>query len=287
MSLFLVATLFYTFYSKQILREVIKRFFAFAGVAIFLTPLFQIIKDPILVGWAGYIFCYLFGNVFFVFLLSKASILTVTLLAVERWFSLIRPFRYKVFFAKKKVLIYVICIFVLSAVLQIYKFFQVKFKDNRCVFVLTPGRRVFVLSYIIGTFVLPSLITWASFIHIWYRINSSPSLIGRTRQVQVQERLLLRMCAITATVLTVCWLPTELLFVLASFQVGSGGNGVGISLVLAMSNSMVNPWIYFLSNKEYRTAFLSIHWTCKETLRVSPERGIPETDTNIEQENSV
>ena len=184
-------------------------------------------------------------------------------------------------------LIYVICIFVLSAVLQIYKFFQVKFKDNRCVFVLTPGRRVSVLSYIIGTFVLPSLITWASFIHIWYRINSSPSLIGRTRQVQVQERLLLRMCAITATVLTVCWLPTELLFVLASFQVGSGGNGMGISLVLAMSNSMVNPWIYFLSNKEYRTAFLSIHWTRKETLRVSPERGIPETDTNIEQENSV
>ena len=284
---FKLVSSFYTFYSKQILREVIKRFFAFAGVAIFLTPLFQIIKDPILVGWAGYIFCYLFGNLFFVFLLSKASILTVTLLAVERWFSLIRPFRYKVFFAKKKVLIYVICILVLSAVLQIYKLFQVSFEDNRCVFVLTSGQRVFVLSYVIGTFVLPSLITWASFIHIWYRINSSPSLIGRTRQVQVQERLLLRMCAITASVLTVCWLPTELLFVLTSFQVVRGGHGTGISLILSMSNSIVNPWIYFLSNKEYRRAFLSIHWTCKKTLRVSPEREIPETDTHIEQENSV
>ena len=184
-------------------------------------------------------------------------------------------------------LIYVICVFVLSALLQIYKFFQVKFEDSRCVFVLTPGRKISVLSYIIGTFVLPSLITWASFIHIWYRINSSQSLIGRTRHVQVQERLLLRMCAITATVLTVCWLPTELFFVLSSFHVGRGGLGIGISLILSMSNSMANPWIYFLSNKEYKRALLSIHWSCKKTVQVSSEREIPEPDTYIEQENSV
>jgi len=230
----------------------------------------------------------MFANGFFVFFLSKASILTVTLLALERWFSVIRPFRYKVFFAKKMLLIYVVCIFVLSSVLQIYRFFQVKFKDNRCVSVLKPGQQVFALCYVIGTFFLPSLITWASFIHIWYRIKSSPSLIGRTERAQVRERLLLRMCAITATVLTVCWLTTHVFYVFRSFNVSLGRYGKKIPLMLAMSNSMVNPWIYFLSNKEYRRAFLSIYNICKtESSQVSPERAIPETDTRIEQENSV
>jgi len=251
------------------------------------TPLFQITKDPFLGSWTGYIFCYLFANSFFVFFLSKASILTVTLLALERWFSVIRPFRYKVFFSKKMLLIYVVFISVLSSVPQIYRFFRVKFKDNGCVRVLKPGREVFVLCYVIGTFLLPSLITWASFIHIWYRIKSSPSLIGRTEQAQVKERLLLRMCAITATVLTVCWLPIQLFYVLSSFHVIRGRNGANIYLILSMSNSIVNPWIYFLSNKEYRKAFLSIHWICKKSSQVSPERSIPETETQIEQENSV
>ena len=185
-------------------------------------------------------------------------------------------------------LIYVVCIFVLSAVLQIYRFFQVKFEDNRCVFVLKPEQQVFVLCDIIGTFLLPSMIIWASFIHIWYRIKSSPSLIGRTEQAQVQERLLLRMCAITAAVLTVCWLPSHLFYVFISFYVSRGRFGTSISLILSMSNSIVNPWIYFLSNKEYRRAFLSIHWICKKSTQVSPERErITETDSHIEQEISV
>ena len=245
------------------------RFFAFAGVAIFVTPMFQITKVPFLLSWTGYIFCYLFANIFFVFFLSKASILTVTLLALERWFSVLRPFRYKVFFSKKKLLIYLMVIFVLSFVLQIYRFFPVKFKNNRCMLVSKPSQQVFVLCYVIGTFFLPSLITWASFIHIWYRIKSSPSLIGRTEQAQAQERLLLRMCAITAIVLSVCWLPTQLFYVFMSFHVFLGRYGLFICLILSMSNSIVNPWIYFLSNKEYRRAFLSIRWICQKSARVS------------------
>ena len=163
-------------------------------------------------------------------------------------------------------LIYVACIFLLSAVLQIYKFFQIKFEDNMCVFVSKPWQQVLLLCNVVGTFFLPSMITWASFIHTWYRIKSSPSLISRTQQAQAQEKRLLRMCAITATALTICWLTSNLFYVFHFFNVSSGRYGTSISLMLAMSNSIVNPWIYFFSNKEYRIAFFSIHWMCKKTV---------------------
>lgn len=149
---------------------------------------------------------------------------------------------------------YIVGIIVSSALLQIYRFFEIEFKNNVCVYVPSHygkmGQQAFVLSYVIVTFLIPTLITWASFIRIWYRIKAAPSLCGGTQQAQTQQRLLLRMCAITAAVLTGCWLPSQILYVLIQF--GLDQNGTTISLILSMSNSMVNPWVYFLSNKEYR-----------------------------------
>ncbi|XP_078368803.1 rhodopsin-like [Oculina patagonica] len=261
------------------------------GVVIFATPMFQITKYPFLVGPAGYIFCNLFANNFFVFLLSKASILTVTLLALERWCSVITPFRYKILFARKKLSMYIVGIIVSSALLQIFRFFGIEFKNNTCVFVPSHfgkvGQQAFVLSYVVVTFLLPVLIIWASFIHIWYRIKAAPSLCGRTQQAQTQQKLLLRMCATTAAVLIGCWLPSQIVYILIQFGLESSETTLTIPLILAMSNSMVNPWIHFLSNKEYRKEFFSLHLICKKSVQVSPEIAIPEIDTQLEQENSV
>lgn len=269
-------------------------FFSFllAGIIIFITPLFDITRDPFLEGLAGYFFCYLIASRFFAFLLSKASILTVTLLALERWFSVIKPFTYKVFFTRKKLLKYIACVFALSFLVQIYKFFQIEFKNNTCQSVPSRygkvGQQAFLISYVIVTFVIPTFITWSSFIHIWHRIKTSPSLCGLTEQAQAQQKLLLRMCAITAAVLSVCWLPNQIVYISSSFglvQVESKANK--FSLILSMSNSIVNPWIYFLSNKEYRKEFFSLHLICKKTALVSPGKAVRETVTQLEQECGV
>ena len=55
---------------------------------------------------------------------------------------------------------------------------------------------------------------------------------------------------------TVCWIPTEIYYLVTTF---------GLTLIvprifnlvdtLAMSNSIVNPWIYYFTNKEYKKAF--------------------------------
>ena len=111
--------------SSQI--QVASCYFFFIGVIIFVTPMFGIIEEPFLYGVFGYLFCYLLDNTFIAFMLGKASILIVMLLAIERWFSVTKPFIYKLYFTRKKLLKYISFILVLSAVLVIHKIFEARF----------------------------------------------------------------------------------------------------------------------------------------------------------------
>lgn len=190
-----------------------------------------------------------------------------------------------VFYSRKTLLKYIACIFVLSFLTQTFKFFEIEFKNHTCVQIPShygkAGQHAFVVSYVIVTFVIPTVITWTSFIHIWYRIKTSPSLWSLTEQTQAQQRLLLRMCVITAAVLTGCWLPSRVSYVLIKFDVNVSFEAHKILLMLSMSNSVVNPWIYFLSNKEYRSEFFSLFSFCKRNAKLSPEIGMPGNNTQM------
>ena len=252
--------------------------------------MFGIIEEPFLHGVFGYLFCYLLDNTFIAFMLGKASILIVMLLAIERWFSVTKSFIYKLYFTRKKLLKYISFVLVLSAVFVIHKIFEARLKDNKCVHIWgmfgEEGQQAFVLSYVTGTFFILSLITWASFIHIFYRAKTSPSLVSMSEQARAQQRLLLRMCAITAAVLTGCWLPSQTIYILNHFGFQLYQE-VYVTIIFSMFNSTVNPWIYFLSNKEYRNEFLSLFSLCKKNTQVSPETAMPENDTQGGQMNSA
>ena len=239
-------------------------------------------------GAGGYLFCFLLNNTFVAFFLGKASILIALLLALERWFSVIRPFAYKIYFTRKKLLKYIVYIFLFSAVILIHKFFEAGFKNNKCVHVPSisgkKGQQAFVLSYVIGSFLIPSLLTWASFLHIWYRAKTSQSLLGISEQARAHQKLLLRMCVVTAAVMTVCWLPSQTIYVLNKFGFKLYRE-VKISLIFAMLYSCLNPWIYFVSNRPNRNEFLSFLSICRKNTQVTPETLIPENGIQIGQVN--
>ena len=268
-------------------------FLHLVGVIIFITPSLHVIEEPSLHGAGGYLFCYLLGNSFMAFFFGKASILIAMLLAIERWFSVIRPFSYKFYFTKKKTVGYILFIFVFSAVIQIHKILKAGFKNKKCVNVLAPGiakerdQQAFVLSYVIGTFLIPSLITWASFLHIWYRTKASQSLLGISEQARAHQKRLLRMCIVTAVVMTACWLPSQITHTLNHF--GFLTNARTVNITFAMLNSCLNPWIYFISNKEYRNEFFSLFSICitKRNTQVTPEIAMQENNTQMEEGNSV
>lgn len=190
---------------------------------------------------------------FVIFMMGKASVLLVMYLAIERWLSSVKPLQYRIRFTSKRLAVYIITIWISACVFQLYRPFRKITGEDGCRLARTPfgprSLKALIISYVSVTFVVPSVITWASFLHIWLSVRKSPS-VNTASGFQVRCRLL-RMCVLTALLLTLCWFPDQLNYVLSLFEVTSLNSPISdYFLVLALSNSCVNPWIMILSREQ-------------------------------------
>lgn len=233
------------------------------GAVVAITPGFivPVNKFPYPRGTAGLLFCHLIDTRFVIFMMGKASVLLVMCLAIERWFSSVKPLQYRIRFTGKRIAVYIITIWILTCLFQLYRLFRKIPGEDGCRLAKnTFGQRSFkaiMIPYVFVTFVLPSVITWASFIHIWVKVRKSPAMNTASGN-QARSRLL-GMCVLTALLLTLCWFPDQLNFILSLFDITSLASPISdYFLVLALFNSSVNPWIYCLMNKAFRREFRSL-----------------------------
>ena len=238
---------------------------SFSGILIVLTPGYVIstASFPVPGGVSGTIFCWLLGSRYLLFTMGKVSILTVMCLAVERWYCVLRPVQYKLHFTTRRLLCYIAAITVSICLMQINKFFEYKELGGKCVKQPGPygkyGTRAIVIPYTLITFIIPTFVSWASFAHIWFRLKNPVVATNMSEQARSQQRLLLRMCALTSIMLTLCWLPSTIIYVLTPFGVTKIGSPLHkTGHILAMFNSCVNPCIYWLTNKEYRKGLVGL-----------------------------
>lgn len=230
------------------------------GILIPLTPgyVVSISSFPVPSGLRGEIFCRFLGSRYVLFTMGRVSILKVTCLAVERWFSIFRPMTYRFYFTTKRMFLYILAIWVFTCILKSNKFFEWKLLGNKCSPIKAPYGEtitqtiVIFINSVIG-FCLPCIITWASFAHIALLFKTS--LVARCygERQKKQQKALLRMCAVACLTLTLCWLPAQAIYVLSPFGITNIDSPIHIiGGILAMSNSCVNPLIYWMTNKEYR-----------------------------------
>lgn len=184
-------------------------------------------------------------------------------LAIERWFSVVKPLKYKYAFKRGRLLLYIAVIWAFSCFTQINELFIMKPSHGICVKSHLPyskeTEKVLTLLHILATFFVPSIVTWVTFGHVWFHVRRAISHRRRLSNYERAKQKLIRMCALTALLLTVCWFPAEMFFILKEFRVVSLPFGFyQFTDMLAMSNSCFNPWVYYLYNKEYRRAFLSL-----------------------------
>ncbi|KAL9950275.1 hypothetical protein ACROYT_G042752 [Oculina patagonica] len=235
-----------------------------SGIGILVTPVYVIGSDSVTVppGGFGQFFCRMIFSQYLVFTLGIVSVYTVTCMAMDRWLAVARPTKYKTILTKPRVNICVLCIWVLSVLLNTPHLFEMKATtgpDNKaeCEWVvLTQGttRRVVAILEFCGKFFLPLLTTTVTMVSLNNHVKSSPALF-QTNRGKAGLRLL-RMCMLTAIVLGVCWFPNQLYYMLFKYDITQLDTPMHhFTGVLCMFNSCVNPLIYCISNKTYRRHF--------------------------------
>ena len=246
------------------------------GAFVVLTPGY--ISDeplfPIADGFGGQLFCALLGNRYLLFTVAKVSILLVTCLAVERWYCVMRPMKYKKHFGRRRLLTFILVSWIASCALPSHKFLEQKSSGNKCVPVDVPygkeGAQAFLAVYSFSTFVIPCFVTWLTFAHIRFRAPVDLSnKSSRSDRRERQQKLVLRMCALTAIVFTLCWLPAQLSYTLTPFGITRVSSPLHKAFnVVSLVNSCINPVIYWYYHREYREEFIRLFCFCKHSKKV-------------------
>ena len=190
----------------------------------------ELMKKMLVEGWLEFYF-------------GTISIFLVMFLAIERWCAVKRPVQYRCNFHHNRVYAYIISVVVFRTLHHIIGVFLYITKNHSGI------KNLYIVSLVVA-FIIPLLITWITFIHLWLHSRNYPH--QKTYNSRAKQKLV-HMCAITALFLTLCWLPTEIYF----FKVSMGFIKIDHLFLklydsIGISNSIVNPLIYYFTNLEYR-----------------------------------
>lgn len=244
------------------------------GISLMLTPSWIIgIKNfPIPSGIAGDLFCRIVVSYYLVFTLGIVSVYTITCLALERWFAVAKPAQYRAGFKSYRIYLLVTTIWLVSFLFNAPHLFEMELApDNNCVWVvLTEGNTRIAVALIefLGKFFIPLMITCLSFLSLWFKVRDSPALF-KTNKGKRGVRLL-RMCALIAIVLAICWFPNQIYYLLFKFDLTKMDTPVHqFTVVFCMGNSTFNPFIYCATNSTYRKHILALF--CREKKEYSTD----------------
>ena len=193
-------------------------------------------------------------------------------MAIERWYALAHPHKYKYVFTAKKALIYAVVMCAVTFVVFIPTFYptyaEVKESKVQCVtkpiFGTIVAQRAYIVLYCTLSAFIPFVVITITYLHLKFFVihQKKQSQRASMRRRQHLEIILSRMSAVTALVLAVCIFPSQVTLILFNFDVISW-DVVNLWSTMSTINSVVNPWIYCLTNRIYRMEFLRLLFPCK------------------------
>ena len=220
---------------------------------------------------------------FFMHFLTLASVSTMGLIAINRYFCVLKPNHYKRIFTLRRSAICLASLWIVIAIVVIFPLIagwgSMKFSPLMASCSLhfnsltsETGFTVFVmLSFVLSSFVIVAL----SYYFVSKSLRQHRNDLFNNRNLSVHEINLTKTFFVLVASFIVLWLPTFVVVVL--FRVVLRKT-LPRQLALAipyglLTNSAVNPWIYGAMNPSFRKKFMSILRRSEAPNRVRPEEG--------------
>ena len=239
-------------------------------------------------GSVGVVFCKLV--VFLQGISVACSVLTLTAIAVNRFFAVFFPLKRMGFSSNSLSGITIGLIWLVSCTIASPMLYAMKVVEQdgnlQCTEQWSPAfdeetsRKTYTLVLLVLLYALPlgviSVLYTAVVRKVWRR-QVPGNIIAPNQLVElITKKRVLRMLMTVVVVFGLCWLPYYvyllLNFIVSDFPQGCTApkNVIFIGLFLGHANSAINPCIYAIFNKEYRNGFLtSLHCACLSTLQGS------------------
>ena len=222
----------------------------------------------------GEIFCRIIWSRVFIFQLVVFSAYIVLFLTAERWFAVLKPHKYSNVFNPKRVIAYIVFSWVWSFALTGPGLLEIKYSssaDKICEFQFYLSGSLFrVLTSIFQVtmkLIFPCLVIIALYIHMIVKTNQS-TVASEESKAKLRGKMT-RMIGASSLMLIICVIPNQIFLVLA--QAGQAEiNSVPhhIASALTFANSCINPFVYGLSNPNYRQRYRQIQLSmCPKVLR--------------------
>ena len=239
--------------------------------------------DPVL----GEIFCRIIWSRVFLFQLVVFSAYIALFLTTERWFAVLKPHKYNNVFNPKRVIWYIVFSWVWSFALTGPGLLEIEYSssaDKICEFRFYLSGSLFrVLTSIFQVtmkLIFPCLVIIAMYIHMI--VKTSQSTVASEESKAKLRGKMTRMIGASSLMLIICVIPNQVFLVFV--QAGKTRMNTTlhhIASALTFANSCVNPFVYGLSNPNYRQRYRQIQLAmCPKVLR--KERVGPATeDSNV------
>ena len=266
----------FAFYRNRSLRTVTNYFVLSLAITDVATATFVMPLKAVSTIASAWIFGELGCKVdyFFVNVLSGVSLLTVMLLAINRYFKVVRPIFYPTFYSKNRAMVMAIFAWIVTVVVVTLQSFTTRLRFQTFTIIPTICKQLFqntavsVSSTVVqNTFIaVPSLVVVFCYVQIhrtvhYYNRATAPLPQELSVSYGVEERRVTKILTATVAGFYVCWLPVLIGNILHFFKLSWGSAIIYINFYYTFpvfASSVVNPIIYAIMSQAYRKEFLNI-----------------------------